>query len=94
MIEFVECPLLRKRITLKRCEQCPEHFHGGVRLNLTVEAIEINGSAGPTVRTQIDALEMPAFTAVHPPDQYQVTIADRFLLCRMPRRMPIEVVEG
>lgn len=94
MIEFVECPLLRKRITLDRCRLCPENHHRGIRLNLTVETIEAHGGVGGVTRTQINEQDLPAFKLSHPQGRYQVTSSERFLLCLYPRRMPIEVVEG
>lgn len=93
MIEFVECPLFRKRITLDRCRKCPGIYHGGIRLTLLTEKIESNGGAGDAVTTQINEQDLLAFKVAHPMTSYQITVRERFLSCLYPRRIPLETVE-
>jgi hypothetical protein len=94
MIEFVECPLLKKRITPVRCEVCPGSHFGGVRVTLSVEKITESGGAGETFTTQINEKDLPAFMAAHPVLLYQTTTGDRFVQCRFPRRLPLEGVDA
>jgi hypothetical protein len=89
IIELIDCPMVRKRVSLLTCSRCEYHHAIVLRMQVETKDPTTGGMATSEIKL-IREVDEQSLRRLKP--DAQITVMGRYLSCGFPRQLPIETV--